>query len=83
MTGEFQANEERMTKYLEKVKKLLDQFKSCHVTQIPISKNNEVDALARLASGIDINGLVSFPIELLNQPSIEQELVLYSEKTST
>ena len=73
-----------MARYLEKVKILLDQFRSQLVTRISRSENVEADALARLASGNDIDGLVSFPIERLDHPSIErEEQVLYSENTTT
>lgn len=62
-----------MAKYLGKVKTLLNQFRSHLVTRIPQSENNEADALARLASGNDIDGLISFLIERLDQSSIERE----------
>lgn len=72
-----------MVKYLEKVKILLGQFKSQLVTQIPHSENIEVDDLTRLASG-NLEGLVSFPVERLDQPSIErEEQVLYSDNMTT
>ncbi|GMN62259.1 hypothetical protein TIFTF001_031341 [Ficus carica] len=42
------------------------------------------DALARLASGSDTEGLVYFPIERLEQPSIDRaKEVLFSENTKT
>lgn len=82
--GEFQVKEERMVKYLKKAKGLLDQFRKHVVTQIPRSENNESDALARLASGIDTEGLVSVPVEHLHQPSIERtEQVFCYEKVKT
>lgn len=84
VTGAFQAKEERMAKYLGKVKSLINQFRKHTVTRIPRSKNNEADALARLASGIDMKGLVSVPMECLHQPSIESnEQVFCSEKFKT
>ena len=71
VTGEFQAREEWMAKYLGRVRALLSQFKWQRVTRIPRPENAEADALARLASGNDLEGLVSFPIEKLDQPSID------------
>ncbi|GMN59472.1 hypothetical protein TIFTF001_028562 [Ficus carica] len=54
------------------------------VTWIPRAKNAEADALARLALGNDLEGLVSFPIEKLDQPSIDrEEMVLVAENTPT
>ena len=73
-----------MAKYLEKVKFLLGQFRNQRVTRIPHSENIEADALARLASGSDVEGLVSFPVERLDQLSIErEEQVLCSESAAT
>ena len=84
VTGEFQVKEERIAKYLGKVKTLLNKFKSHLVTRTPRSENNEADALARLASRNGLDCLISFSIERLDQPSIErEELVLCSEKIDT
>lgn len=84
VTGEFQAREERMAKYLDKVKALLDQFRYHRVTRIPRAENADADALAKLASRNDLEGLVSFPIEKLDQPSIHrEEVVLSAEDTPT
>ena len=84
VTGEFQAKEERMAKYLEKVRILLGQFMKHRVTRLPCSENIEADALARLASGSEVEGIVSFPLKRLDQPSIErEEQVLCSENTVT
>ena len=84
VTGEFQVKEDQMAKYLGKVKTLLNQFKSHVITRIPRSENNEADALARLALENDMDGLISFPIERLDQPSIErEEQTCLSENTAT
>ena len=84
ITGEFQAREDRMAKYLGKVKALLSQFRRYTVVRVPRSENLEADALARLASGSDTEGLVHIPIERLEQPSIDRaEEVLFSENTKT
>lgn len=81
---EFQAKEERMAKYLGKVYTLLNRFENHLVTRVPRSENVEADALARLASGSDLEGLVSFPIERLDQPSVtREEHVLHSEDTTS
>ncbi|GMN51403.1 hypothetical protein TIFTF001_020563 [Ficus carica] len=62
------------------VKSLLDQFRKHIVTQIPRSENSEADALAWLASGIDTEGLVSIPVEHLQQPNIERIEQVYCFK---
>ncbi|GMN22562.1 hypothetical protein TIFTF001_040286 [Ficus carica] len=84
VTRAFQVKEERMAKYLGKVKSLLDQFKSHIMTRISRSENNEADVVARLASGIDADSLVFVPVERLNRPSIKcVEQVLCSENVRT
>lgn len=65
VTEAFQAKEERMAKYLRKVKSHLYQFRKHTMTQIHRSENYEVDALVQLASRIDTKGLVSIPVEHL------------------
>ena len=60
-----------MAKYLGKVKSLINQFRKHTGTRLSRSENNEADALAHLASDIDMEGLVSVPMECLHQPSIE------------
>ncbi|GMN58482.1 hypothetical protein TIFTF001_027585 [Ficus carica] len=47
----------------------------------PERTNAEADALARLASGNDLEGLVSFSIEKLDQPSIDREEMVIVAKT--
>ena len=84
VTGEFQAKEERMVKYLKKVRILLEQFMKHRVTQIPRAENIEADALTRLASGSEVEGIVLFPLKRLDQPNIErEEQVLCSKNTVT
>ncbi|GMN48643.1 hypothetical protein TIFTF001_017820 [Ficus carica] len=84
VTGALYAKEEWMAKYLGKDKSLLDQFRKHTMSWIPRSKNNEADALARLASDIDTKGLVSIPVERLHQPNIEcTEQVFCYEKDKT
>lgn len=69
ITREFKAKEERLAKYLGKVKALLNKFKSHQVTRIPRSENNEADAVALLTLGNNMGDIVSFPIERLDQSS--------------
>ncbi|GMN67536.1 hypothetical protein TIFTF001_036596 [Ficus carica] len=50
----------------------------------PERTNAEADVLAWLVSGNDLEGLVSFPIEKLDQPSIDrEEMVIVAESTQT
>ncbi|CAL8994597.1 unnamed protein product, partial [Prunus brigantina] len=50
---EFAAKDESMAAYLAQARRLLSQFKTYHIRQIPRSENSHADALSRLASAID------------------------------
>ncbi|XP_075633510.1 uncharacterized protein LOC142605971 [Castanea sativa] len=52
INGEFEARDERMKKYLERVKGVLSLFKSFQVRQIPRGQNAHVDSLAMLATSL-------------------------------
>ncbi|XP_070009538.1 uncharacterized protein [Nicotiana sylvestris] len=54
MLGTYTAREARMQQYLEKVRDLIRQFQTWKVTQIPRDENVEADALANLASAVDV-----------------------------
>ena len=48
--GTYEAKEERMKKYLEKVLRLVEKFREANFVQIPREENVEVDTLAKEAS---------------------------------
>ncbi|GJR53529.1 reverse transcriptase domain-containing protein [Tanacetum coccineum] len=48
--GTYKAREDSMKHYLAKTQRLLENFKSFSITQIPRSKNKRADALSNLAS---------------------------------
>ena len=50
VNGTYKAKEERMKKYLNKVKRLIKKFSEAHFVQIPREENMEVDILAKEAS---------------------------------
>ncbi|XP_075633630.1 uncharacterized protein LOC142606113 [Castanea sativa] len=50
VNGICEAKEDRMKKYLNKVKRLVQKFKEVRFVQLPREKNMEADALARAAS---------------------------------
>ncbi|XP_070004118.1 uncharacterized protein [Nicotiana sylvestris] len=54
MLGTCTAREARMQQYLEKVRDLIRQFQTWKVMQIPRDENVEADALANLASAVDV-----------------------------
>ena len=49
MNGTYKAKEERMRKYLNKVKRLIKKFKEASFIQVPREENMEADALAKEA----------------------------------
>nr|XP_009781426.1 PREDICTED: uncharacterized protein LOC104230343 [Nicotiana sylvestris] len=56
MLGTYTAREARIQQYLEKVRDLIRQFQTWKVMQIPRDENVEADALANLASVVDVTG---------------------------
>ena len=46
----YEAKEERMKKYLNKVRRLIKKFSEAHFVQVPREKNMEADTLAKEAS---------------------------------
>lgn len=65
-----------MSAYLAKVKKLLDDFISYEIIQIPQLKNTKADSLPLLAFFFffnDINLGRSIPVEFWEKPSIEED----------
>ena len=50
VNGMYEAKEERMKKYLNKVRHLIKKFSEAHFVQIPREENMEVDTLAKEAS---------------------------------
>ncbi|XP_016648932.1 PREDICTED: uncharacterized protein LOC107880908 [Prunus mume] len=66
---EFAAKEESIAAYLAQTCRLLKQFKTYYIRQVPRSENSHADALSRLASAIDDRIGRHVPIEVLAQRS--------------
>ena len=49
INGTYEAKEERMRKYLDRVIRLVKRFKEANFVQIPREENVEVDTLAKEA----------------------------------
>ncbi|CAL9004490.1 unnamed protein product [Prunus brigantina] len=58
-----------MAAYLARARRLLSQFKTYHIRQIPRSENSHADALSRLASAIDDRIGHHVPVEVLARRS--------------
>lgn len=70
--GGSEAKGEKMIKYLAKVLSFWDRFERVVVTQIPITKNERADALARLGSATDEKILASKHwVIILDKPSVD------------
>ncbi|XP_077252373.1 uncharacterized protein LOC143891722 [Tasmannia lanceolata] len=79
VNGFSEAKEERMLKYLEKVRKEISAFEEFQIVQIPQTMNARTDTLSKMASsGIVEPGNVF--TENLSQPSIEREEILQIEE---
>ena len=50
VNGMCEAKEDRMKKYLSRVKQLVEKFKEANFIQLPREENMEADALAKAAS---------------------------------
>ena len=68
--GEFQARDDRMAAYLEKVKAELRNFPRHEVKHIDREDNANADALAKLATSRDAELLRLVPVEIVAEPSI-------------
>ena len=68
VNGMYKAKEERMKKYLNKVRRLIKKFSEAHFIQIPREENMEVDILAKEAS---VSELTDEFDEIQYMPSID------------
>ncbi|GKE58851.1 reverse transcriptase domain-containing protein [Tanacetum coccineum] len=55
--GAYVAKEQNIIKYLEKVKSLVSSFASFSISQVPRSKNKKADALSKIASTMEEEGI--------------------------
>ncbi|KAK0580108.1 hypothetical protein LWI29_036450 [Acer saccharum] len=71
VNGTYEARDQRMSAYLNKVKQLQSTFDEFSIEQIPRSENTRADALASLGS-TTTNNSKSVPIIHLMSPSIQE-----------
>ncbi|XP_077222133.1 uncharacterized protein LOC143855976 [Tasmannia lanceolata] len=72
--GVYEARDERMIKYLSKVRQLASKFKSFEVARIPRTENAKADMLSKLAAS-GYTGLGNICMEFLKKSSIDNEAV--------
>ena len=68
VNGTYEAKEERMKRYLNKVRRLTKKFREVHFVQVPREENVEADTLAKEAS---VNELMDEYEEVQYMPSID------------
>ena len=68
VNGTYEAKEEQMKKYLNKVRRLIKKFSEAHFVQIPREENVEANTLAKEAS---ISELTDELAEVQYMPSID------------
>jgi ribonuclease HI len=72
VNGDYEAREDRMTKYLKLVRNAMKWFDQVMLVQVPREQNTEVDALAKLASSDEATDQY---IEVQHSPShLEEEV---------
>lgn len=76
VTGEYEAKDHRMIRYLERAKALISKLQWFVLSQIPREQNAKADSLSRLASA-DLMGAPQIVyMEILKNPSIKDEGVM-------
>ena len=68
MNGTYEAKEEQMKRYLNKVRRLIKKFSEAHFVQVPREENMEADTLAKKAS---VSELTNEFDEIQYMPSID------------
>lgn len=74
--GSFEARDHRMSQYLKIFESLRAGFQKVSVVRVPSSQNSHTDLLATLASSLDDCIPRIITVELLEQPSIEQQTMI-------
>lgn len=69
---EYEAKDERMAKYLQKVQELLNQLEEWVIEKIPRLENMQVDALAGIAASFPVKESMMLPIYVQVAPAITE-----------
>ena len=69
---EYRAKDERMTRYLTKVRDILQRFGEWTIEKIPRTDNVRVDALAGITASLPIKEAILLPIHMQTDPSITE-----------
>ena len=69
---EYEAKDERMTRYLTKVRDTLQWFAEWTIEKIKRTENGHVDALAGIAASLLIKEAILLPIHVQTNPSVAE-----------
>ncbi|XP_050242332.1 uncharacterized protein LOC126691322 [Quercus robur] len=83
ISGEYEAKEERMQKYLKLTRQLTQEFDTVEFVQIPRSQNMGADEVSKLASSEEGKTSTDMAIEIQKHPSIEEVAVFSIQSTDT
>nr|XP_017245025.1 PREDICTED: uncharacterized protein LOC108216700 [Daucus carota subsp. sativus] len=72
VNGGYQVKAYRTELYMNLVRRLIENFKTVRLEQIPRENNAEADSLAKAASQKDHGVLGMIPLELLDHPSVPE-----------
>jgi ribonuclease HI len=76
VSGEFQANDPQLIKYLEKVRNLANLFRSFELIYVPREQNARADLLSKLASTKKQGSNKTFIQETIANTSINEEPIM-------
>lgn len=80
VSGEYQAKDPQLAKYLNIVRALIPSFSDFKLTYVPREQNARADLLSKLASTKKPGNNKSVIQEALQRPSIENEEVLFLQE---
>ena len=69
---EYEAKDERMARYLTKVRDTLQRFVEWTIEKIPQTDNRHADALAGITASLPIKEAILLPIHVQTDPSVAE-----------
>nr|CAN67947.1 hypothetical protein VITISV_002483 [Vitis vinifera] len=74
---EYEAKDERMARYLTKVRDTLQRFTEWTIEKIKRTENGRADALAGIAASLPIKEAILLPIHVQTNPSWTEDIIRY------
>ena len=69
---EYEAKDERMARYLTKVRNTLQRFTEWTIKKIKRTENGRADALASIAASLPIKEVILLPVYVQTNPSVTE-----------